>query len=112
MPIKRFGALFVVGLLAFTSFACSPAARQRAATIARGAAAGAAEASPSQYSAKLMIFGGMDHKTYLGCLSCNEYASDSVFNSYGSNGSAYSSQSIWNHYSEFGSAYSTYSACI
>jgi len=58
-----------------------------------------------------MIFGGQDHKTYLGCLSCNEYASDSVFNSYGNNGNPYSSQSIWNHYSEFGAPYSTYSAC-
>lgn len=110
MPIKHFGTLFVVGSLVLTVIACSPAARQRASTIASGAAAGAAGASP-QYSLKLMIFGGMDHKTYLGCLSCNEYASDSVFNSYGSNGSPYSSQSIWNHYSEFGSPYSTYGAC-
>src|SRR5579864_6235964 len=87
MPIKHFGALLAVGSLVFTFVACSPAARQRAVTIASGAAAGAAGASPSQYSAKLMIFGGMDHKTYLGCLSCNEYASDSLFNSYGNNGS-------------------------
>src|SRR5258706_4995015 len=111
MPIKQFEVLFVVGLFAFTSVACSPAAWQRAATVASGAAAGAAGASSPQHSVKLMIFGGIDHKTYLGCLNCNEYASDSVFSSYGSNGSAYSSQSIWNHYSEFGSAHSTYGAC-
>jgi hypothetical protein len=111
MPIKLFGSLFVVGSLVLIVVGCSPAARQRTATIARGAAAGAAGASSPQYSAKLMIFGGIDHKTYLGCLNCNEYASDSVFNSYGSNGSVYSSQSIWNQFSEFGSAYSTYSAC-
>src|SRR5260370_27845871 len=111
MVIKRVGALSGFGFLVFTVAACSPASRQRAATIASGAAAGAAGASAPQSLAKLMIFGGQDHKTYLGCLSCNEYAPDSVFNSYGRNGSPYSSQSIWNHYSEFGSPYSTYSAC-
>jgi hypothetical protein len=104
-------AISVIGFAIVIITACSPAARQRAATIASSAAAGVAGASAPQSLAKLMIFGGLDHKTYLGCLSCNEYASDSVFNSYGSNGSPYSSQSIWNHYSEFGSPYSTYSAC-
>lgn len=58
-----------------------------------------------------MIFGGTDHKTYLGCLNCNEYATDSVFNFYGTHGSPYSGESIWNHYGEYGSPYSTYSAC-
>jgi hypothetical protein len=96
---------------AVTIIGCSPAARQRAATIATAAASGAAGASSSQYSYKLMIFGGLDHKSYLGCLNCNEYVSDSVFNSYGSYGSPYSSQSIWNQYTQFGSAYSTYSVC-
>jgi len=62
-------------------------------------------------SVKIMIFGGDGHKFYLGCLSCSEYASDSVFNSYGTHGSAYSSESILNHYSQFGSPYSMYSAC-
>lgn len=67
--------------------------------------------SSPQATAKLMIFGGDGHETYLGCLSCSEYAVDSVFNTYGPHGSAYSSESILNHFSEFGSAYSTYSAC-
>jgi len=90
MAIKRFAALCGVGFLLFTLVACSPAARQRAGSVARGAAAGAAGASAQQYSTKLMIFGGLDHKTYLGCLNCNEYATDSVFNSYGNSGSPYS----------------------
>lgn len=58
-----------------------------------------------------MIFGGEGHKTYLGCLSCSQYATDSVFNEYGSYGSRYSATSLLNAYSEFGSKYSTYSAC-
>ena len=60
---------------------------------------------------KLMLFGGRDHKTYLGCLNCGPYASDSVSNSYGNFGSAYSPTSIFNPYGEFGSPYSMYSAC-
>ena len=111
MAIKRFVILSSVGFLVLTVIACSPAARQRAGTIVGAAAAGAAGASAPQQLTKLMIFGGPDHKTYLGCLNCNEYATDSVFNSYGTHGSPYSSESIWNHYTEVGSAYSSYGAC-
>jgi hypothetical protein len=60
---------------------------------------------------KVMLFGGRGHKTYLGCLNCNKFSSDSIFNTYGTNGSPYSSSSIWNHYSEYGSKYSDYSTC-
>lgn len=75
------------------------------------AAAQGGGVGPTTSTVKLMIFGGQDHRTYLGCLNCSEYASDSVFNHYGQNGSAYSSTSIWNHYSDFGSAYSAHGAC-
>jgi hypothetical protein len=60
---------------------------------------------------KIMLFGGADHRTYLGCLSCSQYDAESVFNSYGTHGSKYSTESILNAYSEFGSKYSTESAC-
>jgi hypothetical protein len=60
---------------------------------------------------KLMIFGGSNHGTYLGCLNCSEYAADSVLNKYGSSGSPYSAESISNHYGQFGSKYSAESAC-
>ncbi len=60
---------------------------------------------------KLMIFGGPDHGTYLGCLSCQETARDSVLNEVGQYGSPYRPESIWNHYKQFGSPYSLYSAC-
>ena len=80
--------------------------------MAAGAAAyGNTAAASAQTSHKIMIFGGQDHKTYLGCLNCSEYATDSVTNSYGPHGSAYASESIFNHYSEYGFAYSTYGAC-
>lgn len=57
-----------------------------------------------------MIFGGEGHSTYLGCLSCSEYATDSLLNTYGDHGSRYSNESVWNHYSDFGSRYSNYGA--
>jgi hypothetical protein len=77
----------------------------------QGVAQGLAAASPTAApAAKLMVFGGADHKT-LGCVNCNEYASDSIFNSYGTHGSKYAVDSVSNHYSHFGSAYSTEGAC-
>jgi len=97
-------------VLCFSAAGCSPAARQNAAQVIGAAAAGTAGGNSYQ-TAKLMIFGGLDHKAYLGCLNCSEYATDSVLNAYGENGSPYSVQSIWNHYSEFGSPYSPYGAC-
>ena len=58
-----------------------------------------------------MIFGGEDHKTYLGCLTCAEYSADSVRNKFGANGSQFSGTSIWNHFSDYGSKYSALGAC-
>lgn len=60
---------------------------------------------------KTMIFGGPDHRTYLGCLSCSQEAPDSVFNEYGRNGRRDSPDSIWNQYGQYGSPYSSFSAC-
>ena len=55
---------------------------------------------------KLMIFGGDDHKTYLGCLNCNDLALDSIFNRYGPHGSRFASESIWNRFGVYGSRFS------
>lgn len=70
-----------------------------------------ANASRGAPAAKMMIFGGPGHKTYLGCLTCSKFEADSVLNQYGQHGSRYSTESIWNRYSEFGSRYSSYGAC-
>lgn len=103
--------LLAVSML-LTLLGCSPAARKNVATVAASAAQGVAGASASEApTGKLMLFGGINHKVYLGCLNCSQYAADSVFNEYGQHGSRYSSESIWNHYSEYGSAYSTYGSC-
>lgn len=54
----------------------------------------------------LLLYGGKNHKEFLGCYNCSSYASDSICNSYGTYGSAYSSY-IFNAYSTWGSEYSS-----
>lgn len=79
-----------------------------------GVAAGLAQASAPTYTSSprdLLIFGGKNHDVFLGCLSCSEYASNSVLNEYGRYGGSYGSTSILSAYSQYGSKYSTYSAC-
>jgi hypothetical protein len=71
----------------------------------------AAPSGSSMPAGRIMVFGGEGHDTYLGCLSCPEYAQDSLFNEYGPHGSTYSSNSIFNPYSQYGSRYAAYSAC-
>lgn len=68
-------------------------------------------AAQSVAAPALLLFGGTDHKTFLGCLNCSATAADSVGNSYGTYGSAYTANSIFNHYGAFGSAYSDSSPC-
>lgn len=62
--------------------------------------------SSAQSNVALLLFGGKDHKSFLGCLNCNQYSTGSVCNKYGEHGSKYSSESIWNKYGNFGSRYS------
>ena len=60
---------------------------------------------------KLMIFGGRDHSTYLGCISCPQYDSDSVYNQSGLHGNRYEPDSVFNPRGIFGARYSNYSPC-
>lgn len=47
----------------------------------------------------LHIYGGKNHDVYLGCLNCDKYNSNSIWNAYGTYGSKYNSYSPWNSYS-------------
>lgn len=105
--LRRTAATALIASGSLLLAGCSPATWQGVAT---GLAAAGSAQVPSA-TVKLMIFGGANHDTYLGCLTCPEYATDSVRNQYGSYGSAYSSTSIFNRYGQFGSPYSSYSAC-
>ncbi|WP_181897644.1 hypothetical protein [Winogradskyella eximia] len=61
------------------------------------------------YAQTLHLYGGDNHKEYLGCLNCNSYDSDSIWNAYGTYGSRYNSNSIWNAYGTYGNEYNSYS---
>jgi hypothetical protein len=63
--------------------------------------------TPAFADTALLLFGGRDHKTFLGCLNCGQYDSSSVWNEYGQYGSPYQSTSIWNSYGPWGSEYSS-----
>ena len=60
---------------------------------------------------EIVLYGGPDHATYLGCVNCSRYDSASVLNDQGPYGSYDSATSIANPSSVFGSPYSEYSAC-
>ena len=57
------------------------------------------------FSQTLHIYGGQNHDEYLGCLNCNNYDKNSIWNEYGTYGSSYNSKSIWNEYGTYGSEY-------
>ena len=57
----------------------------------------------------LYIYGGQNHDVFLGCLNCNNYSQNSIWNEYGKYGSSYNAKSIWNSYGTYGSNYSAYS---
>jgi hypothetical protein len=78
--------------------------------VAQGLATGVS-GTAGQTATKIIIFGGQNHGTYLGCLSCSQYERDSVFNEVGPYGSRYSNESIWNSYHQFGSSFSPFSSC-
>lgn len=57
----------------------------------------------------LHLYGGADQDQYLGCLNCDTFDKNSVWNKFSDYGNVYSSKSIWNTYGNYGSSYSTYS---
>jgi hypothetical protein len=73
------------------------------------AAIGQAASSPAQtVSYRMLVFGGEDHKTYLGCLNCPKGAADSVLTPGGDQGPP--NEGIWDK-AGFGSPGSQSSAC-
>jgi hypothetical protein len=63
----------------------------------------------AQNAKALLLFGGDDHKTFLGCLNCVDTSSVSICNDVGEFGSDVASNSIWNDVGEFGSDVSAHS---
>jgi len=57
----------------------------------------------------LHLYGGKEHDVYLGCLNCDRYNSNSIWNANGTYGSRYNTNSLWNSYGNYGGKYSSYS---
>ncbi len=58
---------------------------------------------------ELHLYGGQSHNVYLGCLTCSDIDSDSIWNDIGDYGSNISNNSIWNDIGDYGSDISDYS---
>jgi hypothetical protein len=56
----------------------------------------------AQATKALLLFGGKDHKTFLGCLNCADTSASSVCNDLGEYGSDLQPDSIWNNLGRFG----------
>ncbi|WP_440030489.1 hypothetical protein [Chromobacterium amazonense] len=65
-------------------------------------------AMPTQ-NTPLLLFGDSGHHTFLGCLNCGKFDTNSVCNQFGPHGSPYATESIWNQYGTYGSRYSSQS---
>ena len=57
----------------------------------------------------LHLYGGADQDQYLGCLNCDNFDKNSIWNKFGDYGNTFSSKSIWNTYGNYGSTYGPYS---
>lgn len=55
--------------------------------------------------AELLLYGGLDHDEFLGCLECGERVEDSICNKQ-NNGNPHNTQSIFNQYGPFGDKHS------
>lgn len=82
--------------------------KERRQASASGAASD--EAPASDDDCELLVFGGVSHEVFLGCLS-NEQRPDSVFNLAGEHGSELSPTSIRNKFAPYGSNFEDTSAC-
>jgi hypothetical protein len=55
---------------------------------------------------QLLLFGGDDQKTFLGCLNCPQSDSRSICDQFGEYGSQFNGESIWSQFGNFGSPFS------
>jgi hypothetical protein len=78
--------------------------------IAAALAIAASIPAIAQTAPELLLFGGEDHKTFLGCLNCNQMSPSSVWNDYSQYG--FKNQfAIWNPFGPYKNPYGSESAC-
>lgn len=63
----------------------------------------------SNTNSKILLYGGKDYIIFLGCLNCDSYNGDSIWNNYGKYGSKFNNECIWNKYGSYGGKYGEYS---
>lgn len=63
----------------------------------------------SNVVSKLYLFGGKNGEVFLGCLNCDKYDSNSIWNNFGKYGSKYNNESIWNKNGNYGGKYGQFS---
>jgi hypothetical protein len=85
-------------------------ARQRARLEAPSATAPSSPGPNSNTPPKVLLFGGLQHDVYLGCI-CDDRERDSIFNEHGDFGSKYAKVSIHSKFAPFGSNYDDTSVC-
>jgi len=66
--------------------------------------------STSAHSQQILIFGGDNNREFLGCLTCNEYDTNSVFNDFSTYGWG-NDFGKWNPFGNYANSFSSYSAC-
>ena len=59
---------------------------------------------------QLLLFGGVDHKDFLGCLNCGELSTASVANSLSQYGFT-NNLGVWSSLGQYAGRFSSYSAC-
>jgi hypothetical protein len=57
----------------------------------------------------LHLYGGRNHDFYLGCLNCNNFDQNSIWNEFGKFGNIYNANCIWNEFGTFGNEFSAIS---
>lgn len=72
--------------------------------------AGALTATPALAQEAVLLFGGVNHQEFLGCLTCGQYDSNSVWAVYSEFGwnNRYGK---WSRYGDYKSPYNSFSAC-
>lgn len=60
----------------------------------------------AQNGKALLLFGGDEHKDFLGCLNCSDRDQKAVCNKLGA-GSQFETDSIWNKFGDYGSKFAT-----
>jgi hypothetical protein len=75
-----------------------------------GAVEAGSERAPESAEDQLLVFGGVNRETFLGCL-CQEQHPDSIFNLLGEHGSHDSPSSLRNKFARYGSNHDDTSAC-